>query len=97
MASRRTTVGPKWWIVVHPETGDRLCNDLKWRSFAFFGTFKSSMKFYRYKGNAYKTARRFSVNGKSKIVGLFEGQSMDGYGNIFDEQNNIIKSVRSEP
>jgi len=100
MSLRYTVKSPNRWIVIHPENGDRLCQDFKWRHHAPFGTYPECVKVYRYMGNARKTARRFNVNGKNKIIGLDEDQTMDASGNIFNQpQPNLLfdpKTVEPE-
>ena len=70
------------WIVLHPENGARLCKDHCWRDFACFGTYKECVKFYKRKGYAQRIANRYKVAGKTHIVSLSEGETMDASGRI---------------
>ena len=79
------------WYVIHPDTGERLCKDNKWRGFACFGTYSSCVKPYKRKGNAERVAHKFRVNGVSHIINVSEGEYMDASGKIFDEKTNRLK------
>jgi len=74
-------------IVVCPETGDRLCYDNKWRSFAMFGSSPSCVKEYKYLGPALKAGARYRhpLNKgpfEAHVVHINEGDSMDAAGNV---------------
>jgi hypothetical protein len=69
-------------IVVNPETGARLCKDQMWRGFAMFGTFSCCVKFYRSLGWAQRAADKCRVNGKTKIVSMNDGDTMDASGKV---------------
>ena len=73
------------WVVLHPETGARLCKDNKWRRFAMFGTYSSCVKIYKRQGNAQNKANRVRVNGKTQIKRVFDDESMDASGKISKE------------
>ena len=81
------------WIVVHPETGARLCKDKCWREFAMFGTMNWCVKIYSQKGWAQKAATRFSVKGKTHIIGLSNGAVMDASGRIEGDPDYVISQV----
>jgi len=88
------------WMVIHPETGARLCKDHKWRNFALFGTYSSCVKFYKRKGNAQRVADRFRVNGQTHIICLMEDETMDASGKIWktiDLGNGMEKTVECSP
>jgi len=84
------------WIVLHPETFDRFCQDKRWRSFAMFGTESCCVKIYKRKGNAQRVADRFRVNGKTNVIRLHERETMDASGRItrtVDCGNGMEKTV----
>lgn len=72
------------YIVVHEETGARLCKDNKLRDFACFGTYPECVKKYKRKGNAENATKRFPWGSSDKltVVALNEGDVMDASGNV---------------
>jgi hypothetical protein len=72
------------WIVLHPKTGDRLCKDNKWRSFANFGTYRSCVKTFKNKGHAQNAADKVRVDGETHIIRIGEGQTMNACGKIIE-------------
>jgi hypothetical protein len=88
------------WIVVHPETGARLCKDNKWRSFAMFGTPRWCVKTYKRLGNAQNAADRVRVNGKTHIIHIRDGETVDASGRIWktvDCGNGMEKTIEVTP
>jgi len=75
-------------IVVHPETGARLCNDNRWRTFANFGGYPECVKTYRYARAALNAGAKYRgtpANGDqtlASVVHLHEGDTMDAAGNV---------------
>lgn len=75
-------------IVIHPETGARLCQDNRWRTFANFGTFPSCVKEYSYPRAALNAGARYRGTPAgfdqtlARVVHLHAGDSMDSAGNI---------------
>jgi hypothetical protein len=70
------------FVILHPETGDRLCKDDLWRGFANFGTYPSCVKIYKNFGNATKKASKMHTNGKVHVINLdaYENEVMDASG-----------------
>lgn len=74
-------------IVVCPVTGDRLCRDNRWRSFANFGTYSSCVKTYRLTHAALRAGERFrhphnTGRDINLVICLHEGDSMDASGKV---------------
>lgn len=77
-------------IVVCPFTGARLCRDNQWRTSAYFGTGKTCVKEYRTEGWGLKAGKRYRIDTPegceksliSKVIYLYNGDSMDAAGNI---------------
>ena len=84
------------WIVLHPETGARLCKDMRWREFACFGTYPMCVKMYKREGNAQNAADRYRVNGKTNIIALHENMVMDASGRI-GTGTDLLNSTVSDP
>jgi len=70
------------WIILHPENGDRYCQDKKWRYIALGGTYPSCVKVYKKQGWAQKQANKIKVNGCTRIISLGENQTMEASGLI---------------
>ena len=89
------------WIVLHPETGDRLCQDFRWKYVACFGSYPSCVKGYKRQGNAQNAANRFRINGKTHIIGLKNGQCIDAAGritkDIMNEQEQTFRTIVVNP
>ena len=88
------------YIVVCPTTGDRLCKDMKWRSFANFGDYPECVKIYRTQGWAVKAAvRRTRPIGSNdpvrttKMIILNEGDAMNASGQVKRSDEKSFKHV----
>jgi len=80
------------YYIINKETGARLCQDNKWRTFAHNGTFSSCVKVWKRKGWAWRKA--FRIGRKSVFVlGLDENLVMDAAGHIYDETRGENKHV----
>ncbi len=74
-------------IVVCPATGDRLCYDNKWRSFAMFGDGSRCVKIFKYAKAAHTAARKYKhpkndTNFITRVVYMYDGDSMDAAGHL---------------
>jgi hypothetical protein len=74
-------------IVVCPVSGDRLCQDKRWRGFAMFGSYPSCVKEYRLMHAALTAGRRYRHPHNvdrvvAEVVQLNEGDSMNAAGQV---------------
>lgn len=70
-------------------TGMRLCEDLRWRSFANFGTYSECVKEYKRKFCAIKIAKRYG----GSVVLIPENHTVDASGSVFDETFNEVHDI----
>lgn len=69
------------WIVLHPETGARLCNDKIFRDWAPMGYADDCVKTYKRKGYAQRVANELKVNGKTRILNI-DGKDLNAQGEL---------------
>lgn len=76
---------PLFWIAVDPDSGARLCNDLKWRRHAHIGTTSTCVKKWRREHYAQRAAirhRRCKPPNLAHLIALYDGDSLDASGVI---------------
>lgn len=69
------------WIILHPETGARLCNDKVFRDWAPMGYADDCVKTYKREGYAQRIAEEMNVEGKTHIVNI-EGKELNAQGEL---------------
>lgn len=71
------------YVILRCSDGARLCQDKRFRNFAYFGTFPECVKFYRSEGWAKRAQNSMKKQGISTIIqSLKKGDEMDATGNI---------------
>ena len=71
-------------VLIHEETGGRLCQDGRFRGFASFGTYPECVKVYRKEGFALRRKDKLWAMGcKTSVFSVPAGKAMDATGNIF--------------
>ena len=74
-----------FFVIVHSQTGQRLCQDGQWRTFANFGTYPSCVRVYRRKASVIRRARQTQ---QAAVYGLPAGMVMDASGAVIVEASN---------